>query len=69
MLRSGLPGLVFLDHDQPVGPLARRVELDARFVVHPGDRRLEGRDDLGAVLGDGKAVTTTTLISGASSRW
>jgi hypothetical protein len=40
----------------------RRVELNARFAVNPGDRRLEGRDHPGAVLGDGKAVTTTTLI-------
>jgi hypothetical protein len=32
----------------------QRVEFDARFVMDPGDRLLEGRDHLGAVLGDGK---------------
>jgi hypothetical protein len=43
--------------------------VNARFVVHSDDRFLEGRDHLGAVLGYGKAVTTTTmLMSGASSR-
>jgi hypothetical protein len=31
----------------------QRVEFNARFLVHPGDRRLEGRDHLGAVPGDG----------------
>src|SRR6516165_5867928 len=54
VLRSRLVRLVLLDHDQPVGSLEQRVEFDAWFVVNPGDRRLEGRDYLGAVLGDGK---------------
>ena len=31
----------------------QRVQLNARFVVNLGDRLLEGRDHLGAVLGDG----------------
>ena len=31
------------------------VELNAGFVVNPSDRRLHGRDDLHAVLGDGKS--------------
>jgi hypothetical protein len=48
----------------------QRVEFNARFVMNPGDRRLEGRDHLGTVLGDGKAVTTTTtLIQMPFSRW
>jgi hypothetical protein len=67
VLRPDLPGLVFLDQDQPAGPLVQRVVLDARFAVNAGDRCLEDCDHLGAVLGEGKAVTTTTrLISGVS---
>jgi len=54
MLRSRLLRLVFLDHDQPTAPLVQRVELNDRGVVNPGDHRLEGRDHLGATLGDGK---------------
>src|SRR5215467_1325544 len=43
VLRSRLLRLVLLDHDQPVGPLEQRIKFNARFVVNPGDRRLEGR--------------------------
>jgi hypothetical protein len=32
----------------------QRVELNARFAVNPRNRRLEGRDHLGAVLGEGE---------------
>ena len=31
-----------------------RVELNAWLVMNPSDRRLHGRDHLGAVLGVGK---------------
>jgi hypothetical protein len=35
--------------------------------MNPGDRRFHGRDHLGAALGDGKGLTTTTtLIADAS---
>jgi hypothetical protein len=54
MLCSRLFGLVLLDHDQSVAPLVERVPLDARLIVHSRDRRLEGRDHLGPVLGHGK---------------
>jgi len=60
--RSRLLRLVLFDHDQPVRPFVQGLELNAWFVVNPGDRRLEGRDHLGAVLGTGKAVTTTTTL-------
>jgi hypothetical protein len=54
MLRKRLLRLVFLDHDQSVRTLVQRVELDARFVMNPADRRFAGCDYLGAVLGDRK---------------
>ena len=50
MLGSRPLRLVLLDHDQPVAPFVRGVKLNAGFAVHPGDRGLEGRDHLGAVL-------------------
>ena len=54
MLRPRLRRLVLLDHDQSVASLVQRVELNPGFVVNSGDRRLESRDYVGAVLGDGK---------------
>src|SRR5262249_33548690 len=51
--RSRLVRFVLFDHDQPVASLMQCVQFNARFVVNPGDRRFEGRDHLGAVLGDG----------------
>jgi len=54
VLRARLLRLVLLNHHQPVWPLVQGVKLNTRFVVDPGDRRLEGRDHLGAVLGNGK---------------
>jgi hypothetical protein len=33
-----------------------------RFIVNLRDRCLEGRDHLGAMLGNGKAVTMTTTL-------
>src|SRR5512132_1751319 len=45
--------LVLLDHDEPVWSLVQRVQFNARFAMDPGNRPLEGRDHLGAVLGDG----------------
>jgi hypothetical protein len=62
MLRTRLLGLVLLDHDQPVASLVQRVQFNARFVVDPGGRLLEGRDHPGTMLGMGKAVTTTTML-------
>ncbi len=67
MLRSRLLRLILLDHDQSVAPFVQRVEFNARFVVDPGDSRLEGRDHLGPLRGDGKAVTTTTTLSSDAS--
>jgi hypothetical protein len=54
VFRARLLRLVLLDHDEPVATLVQRVEFDARFVMDPGDRLLEGRDHLGTVFGDGK---------------
>jgi hypothetical protein len=54
VFRPRLLRLVLLDHDQPVASLVQRVQFHARFAVYPGDRRLEGGDHRGAVLGDGK---------------
>ena len=44
----------YLDHDQSVGPLVQRVQLNAGLVMNPGDRRFAGCDHLGAVLGKRK---------------
>jgi hypothetical protein len=71
VLCSRLRRGVLLDHDEPVGPLVQGVQLDARFVVHPFDRRLEGPDHRGAVLGDRKGrddhdhAHVTCLLSAA----
>jgi hypothetical protein len=46
--------LVLLDHDEPVWSLVQRLQFNARFAMDPGDRLLEGRDHLGAVLEDGE---------------
>ena len=41
------------------------AELNARFAGNPGDCRLEGRDYLGAVPGDGKGRDDDNAHSGA----
>jgi hypothetical protein len=56
---------VLLGHDQPVWPLVRRAKFDAGLVMNAGDRLFEGRKYLAAVLGNRKAVTTTTTLISA----
>ena len=68
VFQARLLQLVFLDHDQAAGPLAQRVQFNARFVMDRGDCPSKAAMTSARCKRTGKALTTTaTLMSGASS--